>query len=262
MALIKQLRTGLQASARGNRLRASVIVRQNAQHLGSSLNSLGVLHIMRDRSSELSQQIDNLLRLFPEVKSSWWSGNLGGGFKKRVEYEKAITQSISIVRHIYGASHPNTQRLIHFVNGDSLHSFEQIEELLRGAKSDLENGLIQNLTSQIVFDIKSDFLEIASSLADEGLKDPAAVLACIILEDSLKKLAARRKIDNASDKEMSVVATLLLSAKAIETSTNQAIQSFRNLRNAALHAQWSEVSLETVRLLLAFLPSFIEKHGL
>lgn len=217
---------------------------------------------MHDRATELIGQVDKLLNQFPEVKESWWSSSMGGGFKKRVEYERAITQSISLVRHIYGPSHPNSQRLIHFVNGDSLYSFEQIEGLLHGTRADLENGLIQDLTSRIILDIKSDFLETASALADEGQKDPAAVLACIVLEDSLKRLAFRSKIENAADKEMSVVASLLFGAKVIEKSTNQVIQSFKSLRNAALHAQWSEVSIESVRLLLSFLPSFVEKHGL
>ena len=217
---------------------------------------------MHDSSANLIAQVDALLELFPEVKASWWSSNMGGGFKKTVEYERVITQSISLVRHIYGAGHPHTQRVIHFVNGDSLHSLPQIEGLLLGAKSDVANGLIRDLTSRIVLDIKSDFLETALAMADEGQKDPAAVLACIVLEDSLKRLAAKHSITNAVDKEMSVVATMLLNANAIEKSTNQAIRSFLTLRNAALHAQWHEVSIESVKLLLAFLPSFVEKHGI
>jgi hypothetical protein len=61
---------------------------------------------------------------------------------------------------------------------------------------------------------------------------------------------------------LSVVAQSLLSKGVIEKSTNQSISGFKNLRNAALHAQWSEVSKESVTLLLSFLPAFIEKHGL
>jgi hypothetical protein len=217
---------------------------------------------MNDSSAHLIAQIDALLELFPEVQASWWSSNMGGGFEKTVEYERLITQSVSIVRHIYGPSHPHTQRVIHLGNEESLHSFQQIEGLLIGAKSDIANGLIRDLTSRIILDIKSDFLEAALTMANEGHKDPAAVLACIVLEDSLKKLAAKHDIASAADKEISVVAALLLNARAIEKSTHQAIRSFFPLRNAALHAQWHEVSIESVKLLLAFLPSFVEKHGI
>lgn len=217
---------------------------------------------MHDPSAKLLAQVDALLALFPDVKASWLSANMGGGFKKPVEYECVITQSISLVRHIYGVGHPHTQRVVNFVNEGSLYSLQQIEGLLLGAKTDLANGLIQDLTSRIVIGIKSGFLETASAMADEGQKDPAAVLACIVLEDSLKRLAVKHNIPNAADKEMSVVTNMLLSKKIIEKSTNQAIRSFLGLRNAALHAQWHEVSIESVKFLLAFLPSFIEKHGI
>lgn len=106
--------------------------------------------------------------------------------------------------HLWGRASAHTASN-HFVNGDSLHSLEQIEGLPLGAKADLANGLIRDLASRIVLDIKAEFLETASALADEGHKDPAAVLACIVLEDSLKRLAAKHSIANAADKEMSVV---------------------------------------------------------
>ena len=96
---------------------------------------------------------------------------MGGGFKKTVEYERVVTQSISLVQHVYGSAHPNSQRLIHFVNGDSLHSLEQIEGLLVGAKTDLSNGLIRDLTSKVILDIKADFLESASAMADAILAE-------------------------------------------------------------------------------------------
>ena len=88
------------------------------------------------------------------------------------------------------------------------------------------------------------------------------MLACIVLEDSLKRLAQKNDLKDALDKEMNVTAGLLFNAGVIEKSTNQSIQNFKNLRNAALHAQWDQVSGESVALLLAFLPVFIEKHGI
>jgi hypothetical protein len=48
---------------------------------------------MRDHTARLVGQIDALLALFPEDTSSWSSSNMGGGFKKIVEYERVITQS-------------------------------------------------------------------------------------------------------------------------------------------------------------------------
>jgi len=134
--------------------------------------------------------------------------------------------------------------------------------LLLGTKSNLTSGLLDNLRSLVLIDIKSEFLETASHLLEEGQKDPAAVLACIVLEDSIKRLASKANLKEAQNKEMGVAAGLLLKNGVIEKSTNQSIQNFKNLRNAALHAQWDQVAAESVALLLSFLPIFIEKHGI
>jgi hypothetical protein len=131
---------------------------------------------------------------------------------------------------------------------------------LLGTKSNLIAGLLDDLRSRVLIDIKSEFLDTANQLLQEGQKDPAAGLACIVLEDSLKRLASKADVNDAKNKELGVAAGALFRAGVIEKSTNQSIQNFKNLRNAALHAQWDQVSAESVSFLMAFLPVFIEKH--
>ena len=217
---------------------------------------------MDNRSKVLIEKLDELLALVGPLKSTWWSSNMGGGFKDTVTLEALYTQAISLLSSIYGTKNPHYQRIIHFYNEGHLHALEQTEGLLYGTKSNLQSGLIDDLRSRILVDIKSDFLETAATLLGDGQKDPAAVLACIVLEDSLKRLASKANLKEAEDKEMGVAAGLLFKAGVIEKSTNQSIKNFKNLRNAALHAQWHEVSAESVGLLLAFLPMFVEKHGI
>jgi len=217
---------------------------------------------MATRTSKLLGQIDTILTKFPSIKQSWYSSRMGGGFKDTIGYEALITECYQIMVHIYPGRHPSIQRTIYAINHASLHSLKQIEGILHGTKSNLESGLLDELTSKILLDIKGDFLNSANKLVDEGQKDPAAVLAAIVLEDSLKRLALKNGLEKLESKEMSVVANSLLSKGIIEKTTNQSIQSFKALRNAALHAQWSEVSVETLKLLLVFLPAFMEKHGL
>lgn len=217
---------------------------------------------METRAQKYIKQIDGLLAKFPSVKRDWHPSTFEGFFKDTTSYEALITESYSLLAHIYGKNHPHVQRTVSAINEASLHSLEQIEGILEGTRSNLEAGLLEDLTSKILMDLKADFLSTSQQLMEEGQKDPAAVLACVVLEDSLKRLAAKHRIDSLSDKEMSVVAGSLLAKGIIEKTTNQSIQSFKALRNAALHAQWSEVSVESLKLLLVFLPPFIEKHGL
>lgn len=187
---------------------------------------------------------------------------MGGGFKDTVGLESWYTEAITTVQSIYGSKSVHYQRIINSFNERHMQALEQAEGLIVGTKANIEGGFLDDLRTLVLLDIKGDFLDSARKLLDEGQKDPAAVLATIVLEDSLKRLAGRSGMGDAQGKEMGLVAALLLRESVIEKSTNQSIQSFKNLRNAALHAQWHEVSGESVSLLLAFLPMFIEKHGI
>lgn len=213
-------------------------------------------------TSEMIKKIDHLLSKMPAVKSSWHSSNMGGHFKDTVAYESIVTEIVTIVTHIYGGRHPHTQRIMNSVNDGSLHSLNQMEGILLGTKSNIEGGFLTKLKSQIILDIETDFLVIANELIADGAKDSAAVLACTVLEDSLKRLAQTHNIENVQGKEMSFVTAALFKKGVIEKSTNGAILSFKALRNSAFHAQWDHVSEETVKMLLVFLPSFIEKHAI
>ena len=161
---------------------------------------------------------------------------------------------------IYGSNHIHTKKVITNSNYASLDSLNHMKGILLGTKNNIENGLIDSMIENITVDIKIDFLTTAQEFAEQEHKDPAAVLACTVLEDSLKKLATKHNLNNLQSKEMSVIANSLFSNRIIEKSTKSSIFGFKDLRNAAFHAQWNEVSLETVKQLLTFLPIFLEKH--
>jgi hypothetical protein len=214
------------------------------------------------RSATLLTQIDTILERFPSVRQSWkYERTIGGWFDDKTGYESLMTEVLSFLEHIYGKGHPHLQRAAKWYSEDSLEGLKSIQGIVEGTRANIECGFVDKLESKLVIDIKTDFLATAQEFADAGDKDPAAVLAASVLEDSVKRLAARHNLDHLKNQEMSVVANGLLSAKVIEKSTHASILAFRNLRNAAFHAQWHEVSLESVKMLLMFLPAFIENHN-
>jgi len=212
-----------------------------------------------DEKEKLLKTIDDLLQRFPEVEQSWYHSGMEGWFRNTSAYEALMTEVLSLIPHIYGFGHPNSQRVINAYNQQSLKGLKIVKGILEGTKNNIENGLISEITENITIDIKTDFLNSAQEFIENDQKDPAAVLGCVVLEDSLKKLAKKNGIEGMQNKEMSVVANTLLSKKIIDKSTLSSILSFRNLRNAAFHAQWDEISLQSVKLLLTFLPIFINR---
>lgn len=205
---------------------------------------------------------ETLLRQFDGIEASWqYSNTMGGWFKDKEGYEALMTELISLAHHIYGDGHPHYQRIISFHSQHSLEGLRSSKGVLIGTIEVLKKGYLENISKRLAVEISTDFLSAARDLAEAGEKDPAAVLVCSVLEDALKRLASRHGLTELANQELSVVANSLLARKVITKTTHASVIGFKSLRNAALHAQWNEVSIEAVRLLIAFLPTFLEQHG-
>jgi hypothetical protein len=178
-----------------------------------------------------------------------------------VAYYALRTECIALANHVYGADHPQARQIVSTLSGTTLHHLMAVEGQLLGAIEALKHGLLKELRTQVLLDIKSDFIEAARSALDSGAKDVAAVLACAVLEDSVKRLATKAGRDDLLDREFSIVVVELFKADAITKATKGVLLSHTDLRNAALHAQWHEVSTEAVQALMYFLPVFMQEHG-
>src|SRR5438128_2273486 len=67
--------------------------------------------------------------------------------------------------------------------------------ILKSLRADYTAGRMQTLQERVHSDLFSDFLEMAEYLLeDEGLKDPAAVLAGGVLEEHLRQLCAKHSV--------------------------------------------------------------------
>lgn len=215
---------------------------------------------MIQNTSKLLQSIEELLARFDSVESSWHHSGMEGWFNDTVCYESLTTGILNITKHIYGYGHPNFQRIINSLNEASLRSLQQMKGVLLGTKTDLKKGYLDSIESKIIIEIQTDFLSTASDFVETGSKDQASILSCAVLEDSLKRLAQKSNLNNLMNKELRVVAEGLFKNDIIEKSTLSSILGFRNLRNASFHAQWDEVSIESVKLLIVFLNTFIDRY--
>jgi hypothetical protein len=212
-------------------------------------------------AADLISQIERVLAKFAGVKATWHSSTMVSGFRDTVAYYALKSECIALANHVYGAEHPQARQIIGAASGSTLHHLQATEGLLLGAIEALKHGLLSELRTQVLLDIKSDFLEAARAALDGGAKDVAAVLSCAVLEDSVKRLATKSGRDDLLDREYSVVVVELFKAEAITKATKGALLSHKDLRNSALHAQWHEVSTEAVQALMYLLPVFMQEHG-
>ena len=126
------------------------------------------------------------------------------------------------------------------------------------AKEDYEGGYIFNLKAALTGEIFSDFIAAAQAALDDGYKDVAAVLACAALEDTLKRLAGMHGATQVSD--MSQAINYLKSQSVLSGGEKRIIETLPDTRNAALHADWGNVSDFQVRTVISAVEPLIAKH--
>lgn len=210
---------------------------------------------------DLLNQISRILELFELVKGSWTESRFPH-FDDKVALNSLQAQCSALAETIYGPGHPQAERIHSAICGITLSHIQAAEGMIRGAADSIRHGLLSKLHTQILLDVQTDFIEAAREALSNNSKDVAAALLCVVLEDSCKRLGQKAKIDNVEGLEFSRVVVSLFTSGVISKSTKGQLLSFSDLRNSALHAQWSEVSTETTQGLLYFLPSFLEQHGI
>nr|WP_312250558.1 hypothetical protein [Stenotrophomonas geniculata] len=213
------------------------------------------------QDSKLIEQIERVLAKFPVVSATWYSSNMTSGFRDVVAYHALRAECIALIDHVLGADHAQARAFHRTISTETLHHLQSAEGMLRGTIESIKYGLLEDIRTQVLLDVQGDFLAAADSALSGGAKDVAAALSCVVLEDSVKRLAAKNGLNDLANKEFSAVVVGLFNAGAITKATKGALLAYKDLRNSALHAQWHEVSAEAVKALLYFLPVFVEQHG-
>jgi hypothetical protein len=212
-------------------------------------------------SEELIAQIERVLAKFPAVAATWHSSNMTSGFRDTAAFAALRTECAALADFIYGTGHLEARAIRSAISHETLYHLNYAKGLLQGAIEVVRNGLLSELRTQVLLDIQADFVEAATQALDNGAKEVAAVLAVTVLEDAAKRLAIKKGLNDAVNKEFSEVVVELFKSEAITKGTKGVLLGYKDLRNSAFHAQWPQVSVEAVRSLLQFLPQFTEQHG-
>ena len=138
---------------------------------------------------EVIAQIERVLAKFPEVEAAWHSSTVASGFIDTAAYFALRQECIALGNFIYGRDHPQARQLTRTLVSESLFNLRTAKGMLQGAIEAIRHGLLVELRTQVLVDIKLDFLDSARQSLESGAKDAAGALACVVLEDSVKRLA-------------------------------------------------------------------------
>ncbi|CAM5783875.1 hypothetical protein RFUL19S_01210 [Rhizobacter fulvus] len=183
-----------------------------------------------------------------------------------------VTRLGQLIRKLYG------ERSQHFAaynkavetgNFYNLHSnyyehFTQAFGVCRAIQHDIKQGLLADFKALVQAEVFSDFLEMGEYLLNEGYKDAAAIIIGSVLEDGLRKLSERAGLPLSSDsgKPLTIepMNSQLAKAEAYSKLVQKQITSWAHIRNKAAHGEFTEYTLDQVKMMLLFVQSFASEH--
>jgi len=133
--------------------------------------------------------------------------------------------------------------------------------VLKALRDDYASGRLLSIQERIHSDVFSDFLETAEYLiGDEGLKDPAAVLAGGVLEQHLRKLCDKNGIAIPPKPKLDTMNADLAKQGVYGKNDQKQVTAWAAIRNDAAHAQYSNYTAEQVKLMIAWVRDFIGRN--
>ena len=124
-----------------------------------------------------------------------------------------------------------------------------------GALDDLERGFLVGQEFLIAGELFDSILGQAKKLNESGYKDPAAVLARVVLEDTLQRIARNENIDDKQ--KPSLINDELRKIGKYPKPQWRFIQAWLDIGNAAAHGNFTEYSEQDVEKMIEGIEQFL-----
>ena len=161
-----------------------------------------------------------------------------------------LTKSRNILEITFGLQSPHIRHFDAVVpqygldHVSSSHEVYPFVGVLSGALSDLENGYLLGQEFFIAGEVFDSILEQAKHLIQNNYKDPAAVLARVVLEDALKRIARIEGVDE--NQKASVINDELKKKGRFSQPQWRFIQGWLDIGNSAAHGKFDQYTQDDV----------------
>jgi hypothetical protein len=136
---------------------------------------------------------------------------------------------------------------------------QQLFGLLQAASADWSAGTLRRIEYIVAASTFDDFLDHAGVYHKGGKKIEASVLASAVLEDAIKKIAARNTI-TTSGQSLEQLIDALVAADGITAVKGKRIKSWSGVRNHALHAEWDKFDIKDVGMMIEGIRELLDAH--
>lgn len=170
-----------------------------------------------------------------------------------------IAGSRTFLIDVFGAEH-TYPKMFKTATPNDHEAFAAVEAgrgVLTAARTTVERGWLDTLTTMVSAEVFTNFLEMAEYLLKGGYIHPAASLTGAVLEDGLRRIATKHDVTFKNDHDLSALNNLLAQATVYTAATQSQIHAWSKVRNAADHGHFDDCKQPAVEAMHLGVKGFI-----
>ncbi len=140
---------------------------------------------------------------------------------------------------------------------DNYQQLKRIKPVFLAAKDDFQGGFLLSIKTLVQAELFDSELEQALELLSSGYKGPAAVVAGVVLETTLRDLCTQNGIPHAKLDSMNAGLT---KAGVYNKLQQKKITALADIRNSAAHGNWNSFNEEDVKEMIDDVEKFLSHH--
>jgi hypothetical protein len=171
------------------------------------------------------------------------------------------TSCLNILRRVFG-DQSDFYRKFDGLYGDfhDLGPVMKAQGILKAAKDDYERDLLFDTRTLVEAEVFDDFLEQARHLFDFGYYPASVVIAGSVLEDGLRKICQRNKIEIAEKAKLDQMNAELAKHGVYNNLQQKRITVLADIRNKAAHGKWEDFDRKDAEEMVDQVRAFMEVH--
>jgi hypothetical protein len=174
-----------------------------------------------------------------------------------------ITEALNIIELAVPLPSNAYRRRVEKLGESSGHTRVQrvgsIAEILSALLSDIDAGLLTNISNKVRAETFDDFLDHAEWYRGENRKQEAGTIAGVVFEDTIRRIY-RDKIGNDKGKSVEDLINDLARQDVITGQQSKQAKVGSHVRTKATHAQWDEFDLAGVTATIVITRLLLREH--
>jgi len=221
---------------------------------------------------KIIERAESLINFGNEIEKTRWNRVVGRSTYTYVDNGRMAgfrSSCLSFIKLIYGTRHPHFIEFEKTTNNHYLANLAAGVGIMIAIKEEIAGGWLTTYKSLVASEIFSDFIEMAEHLLDQGYKDPAAVVLGSVLEEHIRQLCIKSKVEIKAEvkgkmlpRKADTMNADLVKAGVYNLLDQKSVSSWLDLRNKAAHGNYTEYSKEQVNLMLQGILDFMKRNNI